>query len=188
MYDRISERRLAQEAAEREAAEKAAFEAANPPPSAPIVVPLQKVASTFGFAGLALTFPQGFEFHDIETTLYRDGEPVKVSIQRRASADGDTVESHLEKAATQLALVHPQWQVICRRDCLLAGSRAVMLDFHFKAGFAERHGRLVGGLLPVAGTSDKQWLSICTAIDPTKPGLSLWLLEFDGMLQGLAPA
>jgi hypothetical protein len=68
----------------------------------------------------------------------------------------------------------------------VAGSAAKSVDLHFKSGHAERHARLVGALVPVAGRDDAQWLSIACEIDPARPALSLWLVDFDDMLDGLA--
>ncbi|MNP16164.1 hypothetical protein D3C76_1085490 [compost metagenome] len=67
----------------------------------------------------------------------------------------------------------------------MAGSAAKAVDLHFKSGHADRHARLVGALVPVAGRDDAQWLSIACEIDPVRPALSLWLVDFDGMLDGL---
>ncbi|MNT60791.1 hypothetical protein D3C72_1983980 [compost metagenome] len=60
------------------------------------------------------------------------------------------------------------------------------MDFHFSAGHEPRHGRLVGALVPVEGRDAVQWLDISCVIDPTSPGLSLWLTAFDRLLDGLA--
>ena len=76
--------------------------------------------------------------------------------------------------------------MIRQRDCLLAGNPAKVVDFHFNAGHEPRHGRLVGALVPIAGSDSLQWLDISSVIDPSKPGLSQWLAEFDRMLDGFA--
>jgi len=187
IYDRISARREAQEEAARLA--KLA-EAAHVPESVPTPEPvpavLQDVASGFTFAGFNLQFPVGFRFRDIQTTLEHEGEPVSLSIRRRDVRARQPLEQLFERAIEALREMSPQLRVIRKRDCHLAGNPAKVVDFHFNAGHEPRHGRLVGALVPIAGSESLQWLDISCVIDPSKPGLSQWLAEFDRMLDGFA--
>lgn len=189
IYDRISARREALEKEARLAKLAAAEQSANAisePEPGPEPVSLQEVASGFTFAGFNLQFPEGFRFRDIQTTLEHEGEAVALNIRRRDVRAGQTLEQLFESATRALRELNPQMRVIRQRDCLLAGSKAKALDFHFNAGHEPRHGRLVGALVPVEGSDMLQWLDIACVIDPTSSGLSHWLAEFDRMLDGLA--
>ncbi|HYQ54690.1 MAG TPA: hypothetical protein VES70_30115 [Pseudomonas sp.] len=187
IYDRISARREAQEEAARLAQLAEAAKALEPVPEPePVALALQEVASSFTFAGFNLQFPAGFRFLDIQTTLDYEGEPVTLKIRRRDVRARQTLEQLFEAAIQALREANPQLRVIRQRDCLVAGNPAKALDFHFNAGHEPRHGRLVGALVPVDGSNALQWLDISCVIDPTKPSLSLWLVEFDRMLDNLA--
>jgi len=187
IYDRISAKREAQEEADRLAKLAEAAKVAEPVPEpTPEPVALQDVPSGFSFAGFNLQFPAGFRFCDIQTTLEHEGEPVTLQIRRRDVRAGQTLEQLFEAAILALRESNPQLRVIRQRDCHLAGSAAKALDFHFNAGHEPRHGRLVGALVPIEGSNTLQWLDISCVIDPTRPSLSLWLVEFDLMLEGLA--
>ncbi|WP_263226217.1 hypothetical protein [Pseudomonas alabamensis] len=188
IYDRIAAKRAAQEEAARlaklaEAAseQEAAVEAAVPIPMAAL-----DVASSFTFAGFNLQFPQRFRFRDVQTTLEHEGELIALSIRRRDVRAAQTLDQLFEAAIHALRERHPQVRVIRQRDGHLAGNPAKVLDFHFQAGSEPRHGRLVGALVPVEGAQMPQWLDVSTVIDPTRPGLSQWLAEFDQVLDGLA--
>ncbi|WP_236238192.1 DcrB-related protein [Pseudomonas faucium] len=187
IYDRISARREAQEEAARLAQLAEAAKALEPVPEPePVALALQEVASSFTFAGFNLQFPAGFRFLDIQTTLDYEGEPVTLKIRRRDVRARQTLEQLFEAAIQALREANPQLRVIRQRDCHVAGNPAKALDFHFNAGHEPRHGRLVGALVPVNGSNALQWLDISCVIDPTKPSLSLWLVEFDRMLDNLA--
>ena len=187
IYDRISAKRIAQEEAARIAALAEAASQVEPQPEPePEPVALQDVTSSFTFAGFNLMFPAGFRFRDIHTTLEHDGEPVTLTIRRRDVHPGQTLEQLFATATRTLHERNPQMRVIRQRDCRIAGSAAKAVDFHFSAGHEPRHGRLVGALVPVEGRDAVQWLDISCVIDPTRPGLSLWLTEFDRLLDGLA--
>ncbi|KIY37953.1 MULTISPECIES: DcrB-related protein [Pseudomonas] len=185
IYDRISAKREAQEEAARLA--KLAEAAHVPEPvleQEPVPAALQDVASGFTFAGFNLQFPVGFRFRDIQTTIEHEGGPVSLNIRRRDVRSRQTLEQLFEAAIQALRELTPQLRVIRQRDCHVAGNPAKVLDFHFNAGHEPRHGRLVGALVPVAGSESLQWLDISSVIDPSKPGLSQWLAEFDRMLDG----
>jgi hypothetical protein len=187
IYDRISARREAQEEAARLAQLAEAAKALEPVPEPePMALALQEVASSFTFAGFNLQFPAGFRFLDIQTTLDYEGEPVTLKIRRRDVRARQTLEQLFEAAIQALREASPQLRVIRQRDCHVAGNPAKALDFHFNAGHEPRHGRLVGALVPIEGGNALQWLDISCVIDPTKPSLSLWLVEFDRMLDNLA--
>ncbi|MFJ3485588.1 hypothetical protein ACIPL1_19680 [Pseudomonas sp. NPDC090202] len=185
MYDRISERRLALEAAAR-AEQQVVVPVAEPEPEPEPVVPLRNVPSSFSFGGFNLVLPDGFNFRDIQTTLEHEGEPVVLTIKRRDVREGATLEGLLSESMQTFRKLYPELRVIRERDCLMAGSLARVVDFHFSMGHAERHGRLVGSIVPVAGRLEPQWISLSCVIDPTKPSLSLWLIDFDNMLSGMA--
>lgn len=187
-YDRISEKRIALEEAARLEQENASFakrEAELAPAPAPIIA-LEGATSSFNFGGFNLAFPAGFHFRDIQTTLEHEGEPIILTIKRRDVMQGQTLQQLFDTALQTLRTIYPQLRIIRQRDYSVAGSAAKCLDFHFNMGHAERHGRLVGAIVPVAGSDELQWLNISCVIDPTKPALSLWLVDFDSMLEGLA--
>lgn len=187
IYDRISAKREAQEEAARLARLAEAAHVPEPVPEPePVPAALQDVGSAFTFAGFTLQFPIGFRFRDIQTTIEHEGEPISLSIRRRDVRARQPLEQLFEGAIQALRELNPQLRVIRQRDCHLAGNPAKVLDFHFNAGHEPRHGRLVGALVPIAGSESLQWLDISSAIDPSKPGLSQWLAEFDRMLDGFA--
>ncbi|SEI46928.1 MULTISPECIES: DcrB-related protein [unclassified Pseudomonas] len=185
IYDRISERRLALEEAAR-VEQQNPLPVAEPEPEPEPVVPLRDVPSRFSFGGFDLSLPDSFRFRDIQTTIEHDGEPVVLTIKRRDVREGATLDVLLQDAMQTFRKLYPQLRVIRERDCSLAGSPAKAVDFHFTMGHAERHGRLVGGIVPVADGQTSQWLSLSCVIDPVKPSLSLWLVDFDNMLSGMA--
>ncbi|EJM72180.1 DcrB-related protein [Pseudomonas sp. GM55] len=186
LYDRISEKRIAREEAERLAQQNALIVQPEPVPEPEPVVALQDTPSSFTFGGFNLAFPTGFNFREVQTTLEYQGEPVSLMIRRLDVQQGQTLEQHFEAAMQALHQEHPDLRIIRQRDVSVAGSAAKAVDVHFKSGHADRHARLVGALVPVAGRDDGQWLSIACEIDPARPALSLWLADFDGMLDGLA--
>lgn len=187
IYDRISARREAQEEAARLARLAEAAHVPEPVPEPePVPAALQDVGSGFTFAGFTLQFPIGFRFRDIQTTIEHEGEPISLSIRRRDVRARQPLEQLFDGAIQALRELNPQLRVIRQGDCLLAGNPAKVLDFHFNAGHEPRHGRLVGALVPIAGSQSLQWLDISSVIDPSKPGLSQWLAEFDRMLDGFA--
>ncbi|MFJ4384685.1 hypothetical protein ACIP02_10090 [Pseudomonas sp. NPDC089408] len=187
IYDRLSAKREAQEEAARQARLAEAANLPEPVPEAqPVPTALLDVASGFTFAGLNLQFPAGFRFRDIQTTLEHEGEPVSLRIRRRDVRSRQPLQLLFEDAVQALRESTPQLRLIRQRDCHMAGHPAKVLDFHFNTGHEPRHGRLVGALVPVVGSDSQQWLDISTVIDPSKPGLSQWLAEFDRMLDGFA--
>ncbi|MFK3814994.1 hypothetical protein ACI2KG_00025 [Pseudomonas sp. NPDC089407] len=187
IYDRLSAKREAQEQAARQARLAEAANLPEPVPEAqPVPIALLDVASGFTFAGLNLQFPAGFRFRDIQTTLEHEGEPVSLRIRRRDVRSRQPLQLLFEDAVQALRESTPQLRLIRQRDCHMAGHPAKVLDFHFNTGHEPRHGRLVGALVPVVGSDSQQWLDISTVIDPSKPGLSQWLAEFDRMLDGFA--
>lgn len=186
IYDRISAKREAQQEAARlaELAEQARKAEPVPEPE-PAPAALQDVSSSFTFGGFNLTFPQAYRFRDIQTTLEHEGEQVTLNIRRRDVRARQNLEQLFDAAVQALREMNPQLRVIRQQDCRIAGNAAKAVDFHFNAGHEARHGRLVGALVPVIGSDNLQWLDISCVIDPTKPGLSLWLADFDRMLDGL---
>jgi hypothetical protein len=186
IYDRISEKRLAQEEAAREQQALPIVKPELEPEPEPVVA-LQELPSSFSFGGFNLAFAPGFNFRDIHTTLEHEGEPIVLTIKRRDVRQGQTLEQLLDESMQPFRKLYPQLRIIRELDRNVAGNAAKSLDFHFMmTGQSERHGRLVGAIVPVAGRDDRQWLSISCVIDPTKPSLSHWLIDFDSMLDGLA--
>ncbi len=187
IYDRISEQRLKAEALALEQAEQEVVETEAPEPlSLTPPTPLQEAASSFNFAGLNFAFPQGLAFSDIKAIAHVNGEQIDVSIQRRAVAEQHTLVQGFGVAVEELQALYPQLRIIRQREGVLAGNAALITDFIFRAGHEERHGRLAGALMPVADSNERQWLSVSCVIDPQKPALQGWLLDFDDMLAGLA--
>jgi hypothetical protein len=185
IYDRISEKRIALEEAARKAEQEAPAVEVAPEPEPEPVIPLQDSPSSFSFGGFNLAFPDGFSFRDIQTTVEHQGSQVMLSIKRRDVRDGQTPESLFDASLRTFSERDPELRVIRRRDSSLAGSPAKALDFFFKAGTAEHHARLVGAVVPVAGDGVQQWLEVSCLVDPVNPQLSLWLTDFDRMLDGL---
>jgi hypothetical protein len=186
LYDRISEKRMAQEEAARVELQNAPVIEPEPEPEPEPVVALQDTPSSFSFGGFNLAFPTGFNFREVQTTLEHQGEPVSLTVKRRDVQQGQTLEQLFEASVQGFRKDHPDVRIIRQRDVRVAGSAAKSVDLHFKSGHAERHARLVVALVPVAGRDDMQWLSIACEIDPARPALSLWLVDFDDMLDGLA--
>jgi hypothetical protein len=184
-YDRISERRIALEEAALLEQQNAAIAKREAELAPPPVVPLQDAPSSFSFGGFTLAFPMGFNFRDIQTTLEHEGEPITLTIKRRDVAQGQNLETLFDVSVQTIRTHHPELRIIRQRDCSVAGSPAKCVDFHCKIGHTERHGRMVGAIVPVVGSDETQWLDISCVIDPTKPALSLWLVDFDTMLEGL---
>lgn len=190
MYDRISERRAAAEALTQEeekrahlAAELAAKQVQNPPPIA-----MRLTASQLSLGGFTIQFPTDLHFYNIETTLERNGHPVRMNVQRRDVLANEELQDSFNKALDSLAAERAALKLIRRRDCLLAGNPAQIVDFHFNADHREMHGRLIGAIVPVDGCATHQWLAISTVVDPGLPGLGCWLIEFDILLTGLTTA
>lgn len=186
IYDRISAKRIALEEAARLEQQNAPVVEQAPEPELVPVVALQGTPSSFNFGGFNLAFPAGFNFRDIQTTIEHEGEPIILTIKRRDVAQGQNLEKLFDGSVQTFRTIYPELRIIRQREYSVAGNAAKCLDFHFKIGHAERHGRLVGAIVPVAGSDEVQWLNISCVIDPTKPALSLWLVDFDSMLEGLA--
>ncbi|UFI44741.1 hypothetical protein [Pseudomonas savastanoi] len=187
LYDRISERRLADEALAREEAERAAAQQALDIIQAAIPVPqaLRDATCSFNFGGFHFGFPEDFQCNAIEASVQVGGEPVVVSIQRRDVPEEATLAEAFAEAVKALQPLHGEVQVIRHYETLLAGNAALALDFHFHAGLEERHGRLIGSIVPCADHNERQWLSVGCVIDSEKTALKTWLLDFDSMLEGL---
>lgn len=186
MYDRLSEQRLAREEAERLALEQVAAE-----PVADIIevtppAPLLDTPSSFNFGGFNFVFPEGLAFSDISAVTHLDGEEITISVQRRSVTEARTLAQSFAGARNELGARHSDMRIIRQRESMLAGNPAMVLDFIFRAGHEERHGRLIGAIVPLADENQRQWLSVSCVIDPEKPALKGWLLEFDDMLGRLA--
>lgn len=187
LYDRISERRLADEALAREEAERAAAQQALDIIQAaiPVPQPLRDATCSFNFGGFRFGFPEGFGCSAIDATVQVDGEPVVVSIQRSDVPEEANLAGAFAEAVKALQPLYGNVRVIRQYETLLAGNAALALDFHFRVSFEERHGRLIGSIVPVADHNERQWLSVGCVIDSEKPALKTWLLDFDVMLEGM---
>lgn len=186
IYDRISEKRLAAEALARQQAE----EAANAPalviePEPVPVLSLQPARNELKVAGLALLMPQGFNFRDIDTTLEKDGHPVTFSAKRRPAPEGLTLQRSAELYVGNLRKHHPDVTIVRQRDCLLAGSPAISVDYVFTADQERRHGRATSAIIDPVNGSERQWFSVSTVINPDLPALASWLIDFDDMLSDI---
>ncbi|MEE5154807.1 DcrB-related protein [Pseudomonas alliivorans] len=186
IYDRISAKRIALEEAARKAEQEAPVVEVVPEPEPEPVVPLRESPSSFSFGGFNLAFPEGFRFRDIQTTVEHEGSQVMLSIKRRDVMDGQTLDSLFGASLQAFRERDPELRVIRRQDSSLAGSPAKTLDFFFKVGTAEHHARLVGAVVPVTEQGVEQWLEVSCLVDPVNPQLSLWLTDFDRMLDRLA--
>lgn len=188
IFDRLSERRFADEALAREQARQAAAqaEAAALLPVPIPVTPLVKAPSSLNLGGFNFELPDSFAFRDVDFSIERDGQAVAMSIRRRDVSENDELDPLFDAALELLRKQHPQARLIRRYSCLFAGSEAVALDYSFKAGAQDRHGRLVGSLVPLHGADQRQWLSVACVIDPSQPALVTWLLDFDRMLAAVA--
>lgn len=160
------------------------------PPSArvsePNAVALTDAPSTFTFGAFTFAFPVGAVVSEIDATVLVGNEPSKVYIQRQAVLKQ---QSQDEVFAAALASLRQRYLGLCViREGLgsLAGNKALTLDFHFSDGEQERHGRLLGALVPLAGRQERQWLGIHCVLNPQNPALESWLLDFDHSLAGLA--
>lgn len=186
IYDRISERRLATEALAR-AAEVKAEEQRVPLIERAPACELKNVPSRFSFGGFDLQLTMGAVINDASLTLDHDGEAVTLRLRRYDVPQGQTLDAAFTNAAQALHKQYPGLTKIRTRNCRLAGHPAKQLDYYITHDAEESHGRLTGALMPLAGTQDWQWLGIFCAIDPTKPALSRWLIDFDSMLEELSP-
>lgn len=187
IYDRISENRLKAEALAREEADRIADEPMVEVAEVALPASLQHMGSSFNFGGFEFSFPKDLTVCDIAVTAQVKGEPVSISMERRPAAEGSSLAKAFAETREALAARYPGVRIIRQRESALAGNPAMVLDFIFRVGHGERHGRLAGAIVPLAGGKEHQWLCIACVIDPQKPALSDWLLNFDNMLTGLAP-
>ncbi len=186
IYDRISQKREAAEALARQQAEqdRAAAEALSSLPEPVPVLPLQVERNALRIAGLNLSMPTGFSFRDIETTLEFAGCEVTFSARRRAAPEGLDLLKAVDLYVKNLRACHAEMTLVRQDDRLLAGHRAIALDYWFPVAQQRRHGRTVCAMI----TSDdgpRQWLEMSTHIDPSQAQLADWLIEFDAMLAGM---
>jgi hypothetical protein len=190
IFDRISEERLAREALEREQALADAAEAAARallPEPIPITA-MKPQPSRIDLGGFSFELPGGFAFRDVEMSIECDGLPVVLKIQRREVGEADQLAALFEEAIDTTCKPCTDLRIIRRYDTLFAGSEAKAIDFSFKDGAQNRHGRLVAAIVPLLGVEQRQWLSLSSVIDPSQPALATWLIDFDNMLAGAADA
>lgn len=186
--------RLAQE---REAAAAAAAAAAEASAQAAVeallpaqvpVTPMLDSPARFELHGFHFVLPQAAAFRSMQLALDYQGETVELRTQRRKVAEAQTLEQLFADELDALGHRHPQLRIVRQREALLAGSKALALDYQFFEGGDLRQGRLVAGLVPQTNSHAPQWFSIGCVIDPNLHALSDWLLQFDQMLEGLAGA
>ncbi|ANJ55716.1 hypothetical protein [Pseudomonas silesiensis] len=187
IYDRISEKRLAAEALARQLQQQAA----DAPPAViepePIVkVPLQLARNGLTVAGLNLLIPDGFNFRDIDTTLEKYGHPVTFGAKRRPAPEGLTLRRAVELYVEKLRQDHPDVTIVRQSDGVLAGHRAIALDYIFTAGQERRHGRAMSAVIESDNGNERQCFSISTMINPAHAELADWLIEFDAMLESVS--
>lgn len=183
---------FAEAQAKREAeAERAAAEAAEAAERAllPVrmpVTPMVDTPSHFDLRGFQFVLPANTRVQDVQLALEHQGEPVLLVIRCRQVAETQGLEALFGDEIEALEQRHAPLRIIRRREALLAGSEALSVDYHFSQGHEHRQGRLVAGLVPQAGGSAPQWVSIGCVIDPSLEALSDWLVRFDQMLGELA--
>ncbi|MBA1245049.1 hypothetical protein [Pseudomonas japonica] len=123
---------------------------------------------------------------EIDATVLVGNEPGKVYIQRQAVPKQQSLDEVFAAALTGLRQRYLGLRVIREGLGSLAGNKALTLDFHFSDGELERHGRLLGALVPLAGRQERQWLGIHCVFNPQNPSLESWPLDFEHLLAGLA--
>lgn len=188
IFDRLYERRMADEALARQQAEQAAAEvaaAALLPVEIP-VTPMVDKPSRFDLGGFLFELPASTSVRDMELTLDHEGEAVLLAVRRRDVGETPTLADLFTAEIEALEQRYPHLHQVRRRESLLAGNKALALDYQFLDGHDQRHGRLVAGLIAQADNSAPQWLSIRCTFDPNVEALGGWLLQFDQMLDGLA--
>ena len=187
IYDRLSQRREAAEAAARQQAEQArvaadvAMEVAAPP----AVLPLNTEQNALRIAGLNVQMPGGFAFRDIDTTLEFAGCVVQFSVRRRPAPAGLELGNAVEMFTGKLRERHPQLTIVRQAETRLAGHPAITIDYQYNAGQQRRHGRAACTIIVAAAGNERQWLNVSTVIDPDQAQLADWLIEFDAMLAGM---
>jgi hypothetical protein len=190
IFDRISEQRIAAEARAREEAERALAEA-QAAALLPVEIPVTAMDDSparFDLRGFQFVLPPGAHVRDMQLQLEHEGETIELAIRRRKVAEMQTLGSLFADEVDALEQRHAQWRIVRRREALLAGSKALALDYQFSQGHDRRHGRIVAGLIPQTCGSAPQWFSISCVIDPDIEALCDWLVQFDHMLDGLAGA
>ncbi|AZE94087.1 hypothetical protein C4J96_1969 [Pseudomonas orientalis] len=187
LYDRLSERRLAEH-------NIPAVEA-DEPPAPEIAASAQDITSELQpqhchliLAGLQLTFPEHLTPTRAEITLYKQGHPVSINLQRLPVPDNHTLERAMDSECAELQHRCKQLHILRRSERTLAGARALVLDYRFTLENEEKHGRSVGALLPVNGHTHRQWFCISCVFGCRHEVLSDWLPEFDALLDTLTSA
>lgn len=188
-----AEHHLAQKAREREQAEAAAKAAAEAAALAlaPKPVPVTEMRSQpsrISLGGFSFKLPAGFAFHDVDMSIECDGQPVTLKIKRRELSETDELAPLFDAEVDAACQSYADLRIIRRYDCLFGGSEAKAVDFSFMAGAQNRHGRLVGAIVPLLGADQRQWLSVLCVMDASQPSLATWLIHFDDMLAAVADA
>ncbi|WP_046072014.1 DcrB/PsbP domain-containing protein [Pseudomonas synxantha] len=187
LYDRLSERRLAEH--------NVPTVEADEPPAPEIAASAQDITSELQpehcsliLAGLQLTFPEHLAPTRAEITLYKQGHPVSINLQRLPVPDNHTLERAMDTECAELQHHCKQLHILRRSERTLAGARALVLDYRFTRENEEKHGRSVGVLLPINGHTHRQWFCISCVFGCRHEALSDWLPEFDALLDTLASA
>jgi len=183
IYDRISQKREAAEALARQEAEQQRIAAEVPPP-APVLA-LDAEQNALRIAGLNLLMPQGFVFRDIETTLEFAGCHVSFGARMRVAPEDLELSNAVELFTQKLRERHVDMTVVRQSESVLAGHRAITLDYQFNVDQERRHGRVVCAIIVSTDGNERQRLAISTVIDPDKSPLADWLIAFDAMLAGM---
>lgn len=176
--------------AQAEAAAKAATEAAAlalAPQPGP-VIEMKSQPSRICLGGFSFELPAGFTFRDVDMGIECDGQPVTLKIKRREVSETDELASLFDVEIDAACDSCANLRIIRRYDSLFGGSEAKTVDFSFMAGAQNRHGRLVGAIVPLRGVDQRQWLSVLCVMDASQPGLATWLIHFDDMLAAVADA
>lgn len=186
LYDRIAAKRIADEEAARLAALQAPVVEAAPEPEPQAVTPLQEGPSHFSFGGLQVSLPAHARLLAVQATVDYNGEPLTVTIKRSTVREGDVLGVLFERALQAFSAQAPGLRVIRQQGCTLLGCDAQAVDVHINAQGKAQHARLIGALVPQAGSEALQWLEVSCQIDPTQSELSGWLTHFDSLVADLA--
>jgi len=186
LYDRIAAKRIADEEAARLAALEAPAVEAAPEPEPQAVTPLQEAPSRFSFGGLQVSFPARARLLAVQATVDYKGKPLTVAIKRSPVREGEALGALFERALQAFSAQAPGLRVIRQQGCTLLGCDAQAVDVHINTQGKAQHARLVGALVPQAGSDALQWLEVSCRIDPTQPELSDWLTHFDSLVADLA--
>ncbi|MFJ4065891.1 hypothetical protein ACIPW4_11375 [Pseudomonas sp. NPDC089996] len=185
LYDRLWQRREAEEARARAQAEKeAALALSQPAPTLPVLP--ERNAMTI--AGLHLLVPRSARLSDVWVTLQVGEHSVIVRAGCRSVAQTLTLDQALDSYLAEAREQHAELTLVRQQPSLLAGHPALMLDYLTGQHEARRHCRTVLTLIPPSDSREALSFSLSTFIDPAQRPLADWLIDFDAMLVAVTTA